>query len=108
MGGWLVVAGLLGIAVMLWLDARPSSWWYSRRAFERPVVPSGHSEVFHRYGKLRCPRCENPAWTEVSPSRVVLPPVPTDQHDRVPVELTRLPEEAVQNMRELEERKRSR
>jgi hypothetical protein len=40
MGGWLVVAGLLGIAVMLWLDARPSSWWYSRRAFEeRPPEP---------------------------------------------------------------------
>jgi hypothetical protein len=37
MGGWLVVAGLLAVGVMLWLDARPSSWWFSRRAFEEPA-----------------------------------------------------------------------
>jgi hypothetical protein len=70
---WLVVAGLLGVAAMLWLDARPARWFYSRRAFEdRPVV---------------------------------LPPAPTDQHDRMPAELVRLPEHAVRNLRELEERR---
>lgn len=73
------------------------------------VVPSGHSEVFHRYGELWCPPCEDSVWVEVPHSRVLRPgrwDPPLDQHDRVPVELTRLPGEAVENLREIEERKR--
>jgi hypothetical protein len=34
---WAAVGGLVGVGLMVWLDAQRPEWFYSRRAFEKPV-----------------------------------------------------------------------